>query len=202
MSSARLTPWAAALLLLLVAVRPAVVQASSLEDYIRLRQSLARSPSAPAREELERRTERLRGELLVVAARSSRVIVLNEQQRGYEAEGRRQVVRLVGRDGRATVEALSAGGAESSRWERSGALEPAAYLGLVRRLLDELALLDDLPDQRFDPNAPGPRRAVAVTVVIGEEAREAAALWGTPYERLSAVVAAVVEFAHSIPLLP
>src|SRR3990170_2694976 len=89
MSSARLTPWAAALLLLLVAVPPPAVQASSLEDYIRLRQSLARSPSAPAREELERRTERLRGELLVAAARSSRVIVPNEQQRGYEAEGAR-----------------------------------------------------------------------------------------------------------------
>ncbi len=59
-----------------------------------------------------------------------------------------------------------------------------------------------MPDQRFDPNAPGPRRAVAVTVVIGEEAREAAALWGPPYERLSAVAAAVVEFARAIPLLP
>ena len=201
MSRARLTPWAAALLLLLAAVPPAAAQAASLADYIQLRQSLARSPSAPAHEELERRAARLRGELLAAAARSSRVIVLSEQQRGYEVEGRRQVVRLVGRAGRVTLEALESA-AGPAGWERAGELEPAAYLGLVGRLLDEPALLDDLPEQRFDPNAPGPRRAVTVTVVIGEEAREAAALTGPPYERLSVVAAAVIEFARSIPLLP
>jgi hypothetical protein len=67
------------------------------------------------------------------------------------------------------------------------------------RLLEAPAVIADQPAQVFDPNAPGPRRAVALRIVVGEEERGLQALRGAPYEAIQPLVALVTEFARVAP---
>jgi hypothetical protein len=79
-------------------------------------------------------------------------------------------------------------------------VETDAYLALLDRLLRDAALAGEWPAPRFDPNAPGPRRAVVVRLAIGEDEREMQALDGPPYERLAALAGALLQFCRSVPL--
>lgn len=139
---------------------------------------------------------------MAAAGRRSQLLVVAERRRDYEASPEIQVARLVARDGRVTLEALQGPRPQSPDWERAGEVEPDAYLAVLRRLLDDSTFLAEWPAQRFDPNAPGPRRAVTLRLAIGDEERELVALSGTPYERLRAVAAALLEFCRLVPLRP
>jgi hypothetical protein len=180
----------------------AAEDAPSLEAYLRLRQALEREPAGAPREELERRVVGARETLLLEAARSSRVLATAERRPDHEAPGERHVVRLAARDGRVTVEALSGLRVPAPEWQRAEEVAMGAYLGLLRRLLDSPAMTPDFADQRFDPNAPGPRRAAAMHLAIGDEERRLQALYGEPYARLKEVVRWVLEFARTAPPVP
>jgi hypothetical protein len=106
----------------------------------------------------------------------------------------------VAREGRVTLQALAGSRPQSPDWERAGVVETDAYLALLDRLLRDPALAGEWPAPRFDPNAPGPRRAVVVRLAIGEDEREMQALDGPPYERLAALAGALLQFCRSVPL--
>jgi hypothetical protein len=172
-----------------------------LAAWIRLRQYLATPEAAAepaASEGLAARVERARAALAAGAARRSRVVAIADR-RDFEEPAERLVVRLVGRDGVATVEALVRVGRTGPAWERAGEIAMEVYLALVMRLLEAPAVIADQPAQVFDPNAPGPRRAVALRIVVGEEERGLQALRGAPYEAIQPLVALVTEFARVAP---
>jgi len=170
--------------------------------YVRLRQYLAAAPGAADREALQHRIARARRMLLETAARQSRVIALTETRVSWEAPGERQVIRLVARQGRATVEALSGVRVTSPAWERAGEIDEAAYVALVSQLLDSPALLEESPPQILDPNEPGPRRAVVLRLVLGEEERVRQALRGPSYEGLDSLAQMILDFARSVQVKP
>jgi hypothetical protein len=173
-----------------------------LTAWIRLRQYLATPEAAAAppaaTEALVARVERARAALTAVAARRSRVVAIADR-RDFDEPAERLVVRLVAREGGATVEALGRVGRTGPAWERTGEIPPEVYVTLVMRLLDAPAVIADHPAQAFDPNAPGPRRAVALRIVVGGEERALQALRGAPYEALQPLVALVAEFARAAP---
>ena len=173
-----------------------------LAAYVRLRQYQAAVPAAPDREALQARIVKARRTLLATAARQSRVIVLTETRPSWESPGERQIIRLVARRGRATVEALSGARVAAPTWERAGEIEESAYVALVSQLLDSPALLEEWPPQVLDPNESGPRRAVVLRLVLGEEERVRQALRGEPYESLAAVAQTIFEFSRTVPLSP
>ncbi len=196
-------PWAALLLVLvLVGAGPVGAQPVSLESYLTLHRRLAEGPDDADRARLERLVVELRGALLRSAAQSSRVFVALERRPDAEEAGEVGVARLVAVDEAVTVEAMGGARAQTPAWERAGALSLDAYLALMARLLDDSTVTAGFPPQRFDPNAPGPRRAAMLRLAIGDEEWALSALYGAPYERLSAIAAAVVEFCRAIPLLP
>ncbi len=195
--------WAALLpALVLAAASVARAEPASLESYLQIRRELAEKPESSDVARLERRAGALRAALLRVAGRDSRVLATLERRPGFDVGGSLRLARLAVRDGRVTLEAFGGGQRGEPDWERAGEIAPEAFLALLGRLLDDPAVFGGLPGQVFDPNAPGPRRAAVLRLAIGEEEWALEALYGTPYERLSAVAAAVVEFARSIPLLP
>jgi hypothetical protein len=100
------------------------------------------------------------------------------------------------------VEALSGARVTAPAWERAGDIDETAYVGLVSQLLDSPALLEEWPSQVLDPNEPGPRRAVMLRLVLGEEERVRQALRGEPYDNLSAVAQLIVDFAHTVEAKP
>ncbi len=151
-----------------------------------------------AAEALAARVERARAALTVGAARRSRVVAIADR-RDFDEPAERLVVRLVARDGVTTVEALVRVGRGGPAWERTGQIPSEVYVALVMRLLDAPAVIADQPTQVFDPNAPGPRRAVALRIVVGDEERGLQALRGAPYEALQPLVALVAEFARAAP---
>ena len=171
-----------------------------LAAWVRLRQYLAAVPAAPDRSELEGRAARARSALLTLARRRSRLVATSDR-RDFDEPPERRIVRLVARDGEATIEALSQADRSAAPWERAGELALDTYLRLVARLLDAPAVAANFPVQAFDPNEVGPRRAVALRIVVGEEERRIQALRGTPYDEIRALVADVLEFARSAPLV-
>jgi hypothetical protein len=185
------------LLLLPVAV---AAQPVALDDYVRMRRSLDAARDGAARAALERQAGLALDTLLAAARRDSRLLIMMEQRRGYDTAPSLQTARLVARDGRVTLQALAGPRPQSPDWERAGVVEAAAYLAVLDRLLRDPALAGDWPPPRFDPNAPGPRRAIVVRLAIGEGEREMQALDGSPYERLAELAAAVLEFCRSVPL--
>jgi hypothetical protein len=173
-----------------------------LAAYVRLRQYQAAASGAADREAVQTRIVRARQMLLDTAARRSRIIVLTEVRSSWDSAGDRQVIRLVARAGRVTVEALSGVRVAAPAWERAGDIDESAYLALVSRLLDSPAILEEWPPQIMDPNEPGPRRAVVLRLVVGGEERVRQALRGEPYENLSALAQAVLEFSRTVSLSP
>jgi hypothetical protein len=173
-----------------------------LAAYVRLRQYLAREPQAADREALQERVGRAREALAAGAARFSRVLATAERRPDEESGGERHVVRVAARDGEVSVEGLSGLRVEAPLWRRAEEIPLAPYLDLVRRLLDAPAVIDDVPAQPFDPNAAGPRRAVVLRLVIGDEERRLEALHGEPYDRLKGAMDVVLEFARRVPALP
>jgi hypothetical protein len=173
-----------------------------LAAYVRLRQYIAVEPEAADRETLGRRIARARDALLETAVRQSRIIALVETRTSWDAPGERQVVRLVGRAGRATVEALAGSRVTSPTWERAGEIGQEEYMTLVTRLLDAQDWLEDFPRQELDPNDPGPRRAVVLRLVLGEEEHLRQALRGAPYETLRGLAGMVMEFARTAQAQP
>ena len=173
-----------------------------LAAYVRLRQYQTAVPGAADREALQARIVKARRMLLETAARRSRVIVLTETLPSWEPPGDRQVIRLVARSGRATVEALSGARVISPAWERAGEIGAGAYAALVSQLLDSPALLEEWPPQVLDPNESGPRRAVVLRLVVGEEERVRQALRGEPYQSLSALAQTILEFSRTTSLSP
>jgi hypothetical protein len=173
-----------------------------LAAWIRLHQYLAtpEAAAAPAgsNDGLAARVERARAALAAGAVRRSRVVAIADR-RDFEEPAERLVVRLVGRDGVATVEALGRVGRTGPAWERAGEIAIEVYRALVMRLLEAPAVIADHPVQVFDPNAPGPRRAVALRIVVGDEERGLQALRGAPYEAIQRLVALVTEFARVAP---
>jgi hypothetical protein len=169
-----------------------------LTAWVRLRQYLASPEGAGAAEAPAPRLERARSALLAAAGRRSRVIAIADR-RDFDEPAERLVVRLVGRDGIATVEALARVGRTGPAWERAGEIATEVYVALVMRLLEAPAVLADPPAQAFDPNAPPPRRAVALRIVVGEEERALQALRGAPYDAIQPLVALVLEFARTAP---
>jgi hypothetical protein len=173
-----------------------------LAAYFRLRQFLTREPRAADREALDGLAGRAQQALLAGAARFSRVLASAERRPDEQSPGERHVVRVAARDGEVSVEGLSGPRIEAPLWRRAEEVPLGPYLDLVRRLLDAPAVVDDVAAQPFDPNAAGPRRAVVIRLVIGEEERRLEALGGPPYDRLKEVVDVVIEFARSVPALP
>ncbi len=171
-----------------------------LAATIRLGQYLDATPDAPAREGLLTRLARSRQLLLQAAPRRSRLVATWERRPDHEGPGERHVVRLVSRDQRATIEGLSGVRVQAPVWARAGEVPAAVYLDLVGRVLDAPELRAELPFQSFDPNAPGPRQAVTLRLIIGDEERSLQALHGEPFERLSELVGWVLEFARAAPL--
>ncbi|HUG37576.1 MAG TPA: hypothetical protein VML54_11530 [Candidatus Limnocylindrales bacterium] len=168
-----------------------------LAAVIRLGQYLDTRPAAPDRDLVQARVARSRSVLLAAAPRRSRVVVTSERRPDQESPGERHVVRLVSRDRRATLEGLS--GSRAPLWQRAGDIAPDSYMDLVRRLLAAPELRAELPAQEFDPNDAGPRRAVTLRLVIGDEERSLQALRGAPLEQLSEMVSWVLQFAHTAP---
>jgi len=187
------------LLLLPVAV---AAQPVALDDYVRMRRSLDAARDGAARAALERQAGLALDTLLAAARRDSRLLIMMERRRGYDTAPSLQTARLVARDGRVTLQALAGPRPQSPDWERAGVVETAAYLAVLDRLLRDPALAGDWPPPRFDPNAPGPRRAIVVRLGIGEGEREMQALHGPRYERLAALAGALLEFCRSVPLRP
>ena len=187
------------LLLLPVAV---AAQPVALDDYVRMRRSLDAARDGAARAALERQAGLALDTLLAAARRDSRLLIMMEQRRGYDTAPSLQTGRLVARDGRVTLQALAGPRPQSPDRERAGVVETAAYLAVLDRLLRDPALAGDWPPPRFDPNAPGPRRAIVVRLAIGEGEREMQALDGPRYERLAALAGALLEFCLSVPLRP
>ena len=173
-----------------------------LTAYLRLRQFLDRSPTAPDRSVLEGRVERALGGLLDRAVKRSRVVVFAESRSTADAPAERHVLRLAARDGRVTLEGVGGGRVQSPVWERAREVPVAAYLDLVRRLLEARTLRIDMPSQALDAGAPGLRRAAALRLVIGDEERSLQALRGSAYEDLAQLVAVVFEFARGVAMLP
>jgi hypothetical protein len=195
--------WAALLLALVLAgAGPVGAQPVSLERYLTLHRRLADSPDEADRARLEHLVAELRGALLRSAAESSRVFVALERRPDAESGGEVGVARLVAVDETVTVEAMGGARAPTPEWERAGELSLDAYLALMARLLDDSTVTAGFAPQSFDPNAPGPRRAAMLRLAIGDEEWALSALYGAPYERLSAIAAAVVEFCRVVPLEP
>src|SRR5262245_29770847 len=131
-----------------------------LAGYIRLRQYLAAKPEPGAdREDATERVSRAREALLTDAARFSRVLATIERRPDEDSPGERHLVRVAARDGDVSLEGMSGLRIEAPLWRRAVEIPVAPYVDLVRRLLDVSAVVDDLPAQAFDPNAPGPRQA-------------------------------------------
>jgi hypothetical protein len=173
-----------------------------LAAYVRLRQYVAVEPDSAEREAIGRRIARAQEALLETAWRQSRIIALAETRPSWDGPGERQVVRLVTRNGRATVEALAGSRVTSPTWERAGEIGEDEYMALVARLLDAPAWLGDWPRQEWDPNDPGPRRAVVLRLVVGEEEHVRQALRGEPYETLRGLADMVMEFAITAQAMP
>lgn len=173
-----------------------------LAAYVRLRQYLAAAPGVADREALQARVTKARRTLLETAGRQSRLIALTETRPSWEAAGDRLVIRLVARQGHATVEALSGSRVTAPAWERAGDIDEAAYVRLVSQLLDSPALLEEWPPQVLDPNEPGPRHAVVLRLVVGGEERVRQALRGEPYDNLYAVAQLILDFAHTVEAKP
>ena len=165
-----------------------------------MRRSLAAAHDAAARAALERQAGTTLDALLAAARRSSRLVIVTERRGGYETAPALETARLVAREGRVTLQALAGPRPQSPDWERAGVVETGAYLAVLDRLLRDPALAGDWPAPRFDPNAPGPRRAIVVRLAIGEDEREMQALDGVPYERLAALAGALLQFCRSVPL--
>ena len=174
-------------------------QPGSLDDYVRIRRVLDGARDEATRARLQQEAAAVHDTLLATARRSSRLVILTERRSGYETPAV-QTARLVAREGRVTLEALAGPRPQSPDWERAGVVETDAYLAMLERLLRDPALAGDWPAPRFDPNAPGPRRAIVVRLAIGEDEREMQALDGLPYERLAALAGALLEFCRSVPL--
>jgi hypothetical protein len=187
-------------LLLLPAV--AAAQPVALDDYVQMRRALETAADGAARAALERQAGLALDALLAAARRDSRLLVTTERRRDFETAPALETARLVAREGRVTLQALGGPHPRSPEWERAGTVDPAAYLAVVDRLLRDPALIHDWPAPRFDPNAPGPRRAIVVRLAIEAGEREMQALSGPPYERLAALAAALLEFCRSVPLGP
>lgn len=173
-----------------------------LAAYLRLRQYLAVEPAASERASLEQRIARARAILLETAGRQSRLVALAETRPSWGVPGVSQMVRLVGHNGSATVEALAGSRVAQPSWERAGQIEPATYMAFLDRLLDAPAWLEEWPRQTFDPNDPGPRRAVVLRLVVGEEELVRQALRGAPYEALHMIAGMVLEFARMVEVTP
>jgi hypothetical protein len=187
-------------LLLLLVPLAAAAQPVALDDYVQLRRSLDAARDGAARAALERQAGAALDALLAAARRSSRLVILIERRGGYETAPALETARLVAREGRVTLQALAGPRPQSPDWERAGVVETGAYLAALDRLLRDPALAGDWPVPRFDPNAPGPRRAIVVRLAIGEDEREMQALDGVPYERLAALAGALLQFCRSVPL--
>ena len=177
-------------------------QPVALEDYVRMRRALEAARDDVARAALERQAGAALDTLLAAARRSSRLVILTERRGGYETGPALETARLVAREGRVTLEALAGPRPQSPDWERAGVVEMGPYLAVLDRLLRDPTLAGDWPAPRFDPNAPGPRRAIVVQLAIGEDEREMQALDGPPYDRLAALAGALLEFCRSVPLRP
>ena len=197
-----MTWFRAALCFLLLFPPGLAAQPVALDDYVRIRRSQEAAGDDTARAALERQAGAALDTLLAAARRSSRLVILTERRGGYETAPARQTARLVAREGRVTLQALAGPRPQSPDWERAGVVEMGAYLAVLDRLLRDPALAGDWPAPRFDPNAPGPRRAIVVQLAIGEDEREMQALAGPPYERLAALAGALLEFCRSVPLRP
>jgi len=165
-----------------------------------MRRALDTARDGAAQAALEQQVAAGHDALLAAARRSSRLVILTERRSGFETAPALQTARLVAREGHVTLQALAGPRPQSPDWERAGVVETGAYLAVLDRLLRDPALSDDWPAPRFDPNAPGPRRAIVVRVAIGEDEREMQALDGAPYERLAALAGALLEFCRSVPL--
>ncbi len=174
-------------------------QPGSLDDYVRIRRVLDGARDEATRARLEQQAAAAHDTLLATARRSSRLVIFTERRTSYETPAV-QTARLVAREGRVTLQALAGPRPQSPDWERAGLVETDTYLAMLERLLRDPALAGDWPAPRFDPNAPGPRRAIVVRLAIGEDEREMQALDGLPYERLAALAGALMEFCRSVPL--
>jgi hypothetical protein len=196
--------WLRAGLCLVVLLLPVPVAAepAALQEYLRIRRAIEVASGAAALAELEREAAAARESLLASAHRDSRLLVTTERRGDHEGAPALETARLVARDGRVTLQALAGPRPQSPRWERAGVVEPGPYRALLERLLRDPALAADWPTPRFDPNAPGPRRAVVVRLAVGTEEREMQALAGPPYERLAALAATLLEFCRTVPLAP
>jgi hypothetical protein len=177
-------------------------QPVALDDYVQLRRSLAAAPDDAARAALERQAGEALDTLLAAARHRSRLLILAERRGGHDTAPALETARLVAREGRVTLQALAGPRPQSPDWERAGLVEMGVYLAVLDRLLRDPALAGDWPAPRFDPNAPGPRRAVVVQLAIGDHEREMQALDGPPYERLAALASALLAFCRSVPLEP
>lgn len=185
---------------LLFPLSTAAAQPVALDDYLRMRRSLDMARDGAARAVIERQAGAALDTLLAAARRRSRLAILAERRGGHDTASTVQTARLVAREGRVTLQALAGPRPQSPDWERAGVVETDAYLAVVERLLRDPALAANWPAPHFDPNAPGPRRAVVVRLAIGEDEREMQALDGPPYERLAILAGALLEFCRSVPL--
>jgi hypothetical protein len=165
-----------------------------------MRRALDTARDGAAHAALEQQAAAAHAALLAAARRSSRLVILTERRSGFETAPALQTARLVAREGHVTLQALAGPRPQSPDWERAGVVEMGAYLAVLDRLLRDPALAGDWPAPRFDPNAPGPRRAIVVQLAIGEDEREMQALDGAPYEWLAALAGALLEFCRSVPL--
>ncbi len=109
---------------------------------------------------------------------------------------------MAARNGGVSLEALAGSRIESPLWSRAAEIPMASYLQFLGRLLDTPALLEDIEPQTFDANAPGPRRAAMIRIVIGDEERALQALRGSDYERIAEVVASALDFARTVAGMP
>lgn len=181
---------------------PLAAQPAALDEYLQLRRSIEATADGATRAALERQAAAARETLLAAARRSSRLVVMSERRGDDQTTPRLETARLVARDGRITLQALGGPRPQSPDWERAGTVKPGAYVALLDGLLQDPALLADWPAPRFDPNAPGPRRAIVVRLVIGPGEREMQALGGPPYEQLVALAGTLLEFCRSVALDP
>ncbi len=173
-----------------------------LAAYLRLSQFLTSKPTGADRDVAVERIGRAREALLAEAARFSRLAVMVERRPDEDSPGERHLVRVAARDGDVSLEGMSGFRIESPLWRRAEEIPTLPYLDLLRRLLDRPAALDDFPAQVIDLGEPGPRRAVALRLLIGDEERRLQAVRGEPYQRLKEVVDRVVEFARTVRSLP